>query len=113
MPKKTIKNHPEADLQADCVQWLRENGFFCFSVPNEAAYRRIGYFKNLGLLKGVSDLIIIGLEQVFFIEFKSETGRLSDAQIAFKMKVEDLGHTYLVIRHINDLKRFFGYSIYS
>lgn len=108
MPKKKL-NHPEADLQRACVQWLRENGFFCLSVPNEAAYRRVNYFKDLGLLKGASDLIIIGLEQVFFIEFKSETGRLSKEQIAFKMKVEELGHQYLVIRYLSDLKRFFGY----
>ena len=109
MAKKHVKTHPEADLQKDCVEWLRENGFFCLSVPNEAAYRRVNYFKDLGLLKGASDLIIIGLEQVFFIEFKSETGRLSKDQIAFKMKVEELGHTYLVIRYLSDLKRFFGY----
>lgn len=108
MPKKKL-NHPEADLQKECVNWLRENGFFCLSVPNEAAYRRVNYFKDLGLLKGASDLIIIGLEQVIFVEFKSETGRLSKEQIAFKMKVESLGHTYLVIRYISDLKRFFGY----
>lgn len=29
--------------------------------------------------------------------------------IAFKMKVEELGHQYLVIRYLSDLKRFFGY----
>ena len=106
---KNKRNHPEADLQKECVQWLRENGFFCLSVPNEAAYRRVNYFKDLGLLKGASDIIIIGLEQVFFVEFKSETGRLSKDQIAFKMKVEELGHKHLVIRYLSDLKRFFGY----
>ena len=109
MAKKQVKMHPEADLQKACVEWLRENGFFCLSVPNEAAYRRVNYFKDLGLLKGASDLIIIGLEQVFFIEFKSETGRLSKDQIAFKMKVEELGHKYLVIRYLSDLKKFFGH----
>ena len=108
MPKR-ILNHPEADLQKECVNWLRENNFFCLSIPNEAAFRRVNYFKELGLLKGASDLIIIGLEQVIFIEFKSETGRLSREQIAFKMKVESLGHTYLVIRYLSDLKRFFGF----
>lgn len=106
---KKKHNHPEYDLQKEAVEWLRENDFFCVSIPNEATYRRVNYFKGIGMLPGASDLIIIGLEQVVFVEFKSPTGRLSKDQIAFKMKVESLGHTYLVIRYLSDLKRFFGY----
>lgn len=109
MPKK----HPEYDLQKQCVEWLRENSFYCFSVPNEACFKRVNYFKGIGMLPGAADLLIIGLEQVIFVEFKSEKGRLSTEQRKFKSKVEDLGHTYIVIRHINELKRFFGFSIYD
>lgn len=107
--------HPEADLQREAVKWMRENlpDMIIFSVPNEACFRRVNYFRDLGMLKGVSDVIVVGLEQVIFIEFKSETGRLSTEQRKFKAKVESLGHTHLVIRYMSDLKHFFGFPASS
>lgn len=111
MAKKHVKTHPEADLQKDCVEWLRETfpEWLVFSCPNEACRNRVNWFKNLGMLPGAPDLIIVQLESVIFVEFKSETGRLSTNQIRFKQQAESLGHQYLVIRYLSDLKRFFGY----
>ena len=102
---------PEAKLQIAAVEWLKEKmpELVVIATHNESAWKRVNFFKKMGMLPGASDLIIIGLEQVIFVEFKSPTGRLSKDQIAFKMKVESLGHTYLVIRYLSDLKRFFGY----
>lgn len=96
----------EAELQKSIVEYLNKNypQVLVFSVPNEATYRRRNYFHKLGMLSGVSDLILVFLNTVLFIECKSKKGRQSIEQINFQKRIESLGFKYYIIRELEELK---------
>lgn len=75
-----------------------------FSVPNEATYKN-KTFKNTGLLKGVSDLIVVLPNKTIFIELKSLKGTQKDLQLVFQESVTKLGHEYYLIRSLEQFKK--------
>jgi len=99
----------ESKLQQECVEWFKNT--YClkhhnpqkiiFHVANEGQQKLI----PIGLLPGVSDLIIVDVNRVIFVELKTETGIQSDKQKLFQNKVEALGHEYWLIRSLDDLKK--------
>jgi len=60
--------------------------------------------KQVGLLAGASDTIIVIENRVIFCEFKDEKGRQSDKQIDFQQRVESLNHEYWIIRSLEEFK---------
>lgn len=96
----------EAKLQASIVEYIRTNypQVLLFSIPNEATYRRRQYFKKLGMLSGVSDLILVFLNGVIFIECKAPKGRQSIEQNNFQKRVEALGFKYFIVKDLEELK---------
>lgn len=96
----------EAKLQASIVEYIRTNypQVLVFSVPNEATYRRRNYFHSLGMLSGVSDLILVFLNGILFIECKAPKGRQSVEQINFQKRIEAIGFKYYIIRDLEELK---------
>lgn len=116
--KQKIKQHlfmhkTEARIQQEIVLWFRNN--YClkhhkprniiFSVPNESQnVQEAGYKKAIGLMKGVSDLIMVLSGEVIFIEVKTEKGRQSKEQIEFQECIEALGFRYMVVRSLEDFK---------
>lgn len=101
-----MKLKTEADLQAEIVNYIRTNypQVLVFSVPNEATYRRRNYFIKLGMLSGVSDLILVFLNGVIFIECKAPRGKQSVEQINFQKRIEALGFKYYIIRDLEEIK---------
>lgn len=101
------KNNPEAQVQAMVTEWFRllYPQYLLFSIPNEATFRKAQYFKSLGMLSGVSDMILVLKDKVFFLEFKDIHGRQSDTQKQFQVKVELLGFEYHIIRDLQDVKQ--------
>lgn len=76
-----------------------------FHVNNKAKDSLEGArFKTLGVVAGVSDLILLAPNQVYFIELKDQTGRQSDHQKAFQQQAESLGHIYVVIRSLSEFQ---------
>jgi hypothetical protein len=76
-----------------------------FMVGNDAAAGdavKAGRMIALGLLPGVSDLIVVLPSRCIFLELKTPTGRLSEAQVRFREKIEALGHQYAVARTLDD-----------
>jgi hypothetical protein len=74
-----------------------------FSVPNESNSQQ-QKFVNIGLLRGVSDTIIVLPNKVLFVEFKTEKGYQSEFQKDFQERVTKLGHEYYVIRNLEQFK---------
>lgn len=115
-----MKSENERKIQQDAVIWF--NNRYClrvhnprwiiFSVPNEGenAYelkRKI----DIGLLSGVSDLIIVGPDKVIFMECKTPAGRQSKSQIDFQKRVNDLGYSYHIFRSLQEFKEIINGEI--
>ena len=109
----------EDKIQAQAVEWFTNK--FClkhhtprcciFSVPNGGLRNKIEAIKLVatGMRKGVSDIIIIRLNEVLFIEFKAPVvGKWSDEQKEFKYIVNNLGFKYLLFDNIDKFKEYFN-----
>lgn len=103
----------ENKIQQEVVMWFRNN--FCttknhprcaiFSVPNEGTdVKEQQYKKSIGMMSGVSDLIVVIENKVLFIECKDDKGKQSENQIEFEKIVTDLGHDYFVVRSLEQFK---------
>lgn len=103
----------ESRIQQDCIRWFRNN--YClkhhdpqlvmFSVPNEGKdlFEQLKK-KATGLMKGVSDTVIIFPGKTVYCEFKDEKGRQRPDQALFQEKIERLGHDYWIIRDEKSFK---------
>lgn len=111
---KESKIQSESKIQQSIFKWYHNS--FClkhhdpqniiFSVPNESSnVKEQMYKKSLGLIAGVSDLIVITQTEVIFVEVKTQTGRQSKTQKEFQFKVEALGYKYLLVRSLEDFKK--------
>lgn len=106
-----MPSHPESCIQAQIVSTLSGLGIFLFSVPNEAAGRitpqKAARLKAMGLRSGISDLILIGQDgRAYFIEVKTETGRLSESQKRFQAYCATRGWIYGIVRSVEDAIAF-------
>lgn len=108
-----MKKLTENNLQQSIVLWY--NNIYClkhnnprgmiFSIPNGGTrnIREAMTFKATGLLKGVSDLIVIfPNNKLCFIELKLQKGIQSDEQKDFECRVSSLGFEYHLIRSLED-----------
>lgn len=78
-----------------------------FHVQQTATNRIQGaIYKSLGVTSGVSDLILVADNSVYFIELKDQTGRQSEHQKTFEQQVTTLGHTYVIIRSLGGFIAF-------
>jgi hypothetical protein len=89
------------------VAALRECGYFCFSVPNEAAgkvrskagYGRLAKLKAMGLTAGVADLVVwLPDGREAYLEVKTSKGRQSPKQRDFEHLCHRYGKPYYVVR---------------
>jgi hypothetical protein len=62
----------------------------------------------MGVVKGVSDTILFlarGKYHALCVEFKTDTGRQSPAQVDWQSKVEAQGFRYEVVRSLEEFKK--------
>ena len=92
--------HDEANFQVGVVRFLRMAGHFVFAVPNGGSRNIIeaANLKAQGVMAGVSDLILLLPNKVYFIELKNPNGkgRQSPAQREFEDNVRAYGNEYLI-----------------
>jgi len=97
--------HEEASIQSDIVKSLSLLGVFLFAVPNDAlgaaSMARAGRYKAMGLMAGISDLILMGDDgRAHFLEIKTIEGRLSESQSRFKALCLSRGWNYGIARSV-------------
>lgn len=103
----------ESKIQQSCYMWF--NNTYClkhhsprlmmFSIPNEGMdQKEQSRKKQVGMLPGASDTIIVIENRVIFCEFKDEKGRQSDKQVDFQQRVEALNHEYWLVRSLEEFK---------
>jgi len=106
----------ESKIQQNIIMWYKNN--FClnhhnpqniiFSVPNESKSKRETLQKMaIGMMPGVSDLIVITSNNVLFIEVKTPSGTQSKNQKRFQSLVENLGYNYYLVRSLEQFKTIF------
>ena len=105
----------ESVIQESIVNFLsmicRQYGFLFFSVPNESIttgtddkdFGRAINLKKMGVLPGVSDLIIGWRGKMFCLEVKNEKGKQSERQINFEQWCADCGIPYVLVRSVDDV----------
>lgn len=130
-PKRPISRphgNPEARIQADCFCWLNnthpETRGLYFCVPNENS-RSVYESKQqqlisgakrraMGVVAGVSDTLLLiprGRYHGACVEFKTETGRQSEAQVRWQQIVERQGYYYVVVHSLEEFKTFIEYYL--
>ena len=116
------KLETESRIQQDCIRYFRN--MYClkhhkpqlimFSVPNEGKDLREQLKKKAtGLMKGVSDTVIVFPNKVVFCEFKDLKGKQRPDQKLFQDKIILLGHDYWVVRSIEEFKELIEKEITS
>lgn len=108
-------------MQSKCWAWLwnerPETRGLYFAVPNEnsrSVYENKrqqlvsgAMRKAMGVTAGVADTLLLlprGKYHGACVEFKTPTGRQSEAQVAWQCKVEAAGYYYAVVRTLDDFK---------
>lgn len=111
----------ESNIQQNIISYLSmiavQKGIVFFSVPNESlvmvltifkvpkkiCYQIVSFFKKMGLLPGVSDIVIIWKGKAYFMEVKTDSGTQSQDQVRFEHNVNKAGCEYTVVRSVGDV----------
>ena len=101
---KNLVKKSEATIQKEIVNYCKLNKILIFCVPNEAT-KSNSKFIGMGVLPGVSDLVLILQNKIIFVELKTHKGIQSENQKAFESKVDNLGHQYIIICSIDEFKK--------
>jgi len=101
----------EFRLHAAAVRFIRTVCPDCILYhPANGEYRRPETARRLkaeGVLPGVFDLVLIDPQgRHFYLEAKSESGRLSESQQWFKYELIKRGLNYCVFRSLKDVEDF-------
>lgn len=105
----------ESVIQVSIVNYLsmicRQYGFLFFSVPNESItsgktgkdFGRAINLKKMGVLPGVSDLVIGHNGKMYCLEVKNENGKQSTRQKNFEQWCAECGIPYVLVRSVDDV----------
>lgn len=124
-PKSNKRGSPEGKIQSQCVAWFwneyPEYRGLLFHIPNEGNRESKtdgAYRKALGLVAGVSDLMLLvarGSYHGLCIEMKTEIGRQSDVQKEWQLKAEKQGYKYILVRSLDafqvEIRKYFAKSL--
>jgi hypothetical protein len=105
---KKIKIMSEDQLQAKIFQYHwntypKERGRL-FHINQKSRNSIEGNrMKAMGVIPGISDMCFLGSNgAVYWLELKTLEGRQSQGQISWQSTCEALGHTYLIIRSLEE-----------
>lgn len=105
------KSTPESAVVKVCLEWFkwRPDIGIVWRINNTGIWhqeRKI-FLKPKNLTPGFPDIVGVRRNGVaFFIECKSEKGKLSENQKAFRESVIKCGCEYIVVRSVDDLHNY-------
>lgn len=105
-----MKKESESLIQQQIYIWFNNNyrEFIIHSVPNGTSTgdpRIMSQMQNLGMVNGISDLIIHGRNgRCIMVEVKNSIGKQSEAQLKIQSKLETLGGHYILVRSLLDFQ---------
>jgi Holliday junction resolvase len=101
------KEATERSLQNAIVKALDLLGFLVIHIPNQYSKGRV---RDAGFVSGAPDLIVLKDGKVFFLEIKTQTGRVRASQKLFAERLRRQGFDYFVIRSLDDALKAVGYG---
>lgn len=124
-PKPKARHHsmPEGKIQSDCVTYFWNHypqyRKCYFAIPNENSRADSNAItgalrKAMGVTKGVADTFLAvqrGAYGGVFIEFKTETGKQSDAQKEWEIIIQSQGYVYKVVRSLDEFKELINWYL--
>jgi len=100
-----MRQLPERDVQNAIRAYLGSVGVACFRCNVGRVRTADGRFFDTGLPEGFPDLIALpGNGRIAFIEVKTLTGRLREAQRRFRAWAQSKGYEYVVARSVADVE---------
>jgi len=108
----------EARLQQECYIHFNNTyphlrGLF-FKIKNEGTNKITGARdKATGLVAGVADSCLLINGTAVFIEFKTESGKQSTAQMEWANTISAAYYQYFIIRTLNDFKKLCLILVYQ
>jgi hypothetical protein len=106
---KTYKS--ENRIQQECYMWFHNTyphlRGCLFAVPNGGARSALEgkLFKMTGVVRGVSDMLLMVNGETTCFELKTEVGSQSVYQVAWQKQIESQGFKYFIIRDVNLFKQ--------
>jgi hypothetical protein len=100
---ENMKTSEEAVKRA-CLEYLRLKGYAPVRINNGAVKMPSGRFVRFTDTDGVADILMAANGDAWAVETKSDTGRLSGDQKAFREYWQGSGGRYVVARGIEDLQ---------
>lgn len=99
----------EQQIQTECFIWhwnnYPEERRMLFHADNNSANAIVGNRKkSSGVVKGVSDMVLLTHSGVAFLEFKTLVGVQSPEQKDFQSKCIERGCTYIIVRSVEQFK---------
>ena len=100
----------EQQIQAKCFIWhwntYPNERRMLFHADNNSANALVGNRKKAsGVVKGVSDMVLITLCGTVYLEFKTPTGVQSAEQKDFAAKVRERGSLYFIVRSVEQFQK--------
>ena len=75
-----------------------------FGMSGAEIARQVAKHKDLGMVPGFPDLIVLGFHGALFFEVKAEGGSLTASQRLVHADLERLGYRVAVVRSIDDVR---------
>ncbi len=104
----------EAKDQAAFHRWVwntyPKTRYLCYHIPNEAKRTGYAYMISMGMIPGIPDYhcnFPSGIFHSLYIEFKTETGVVSDKQKNVHAHLRAAGHRVEVTRSYNEAIEIF------
>lgn len=95
----------EKDIQKQCLEWLKENGFLAWKQPGQGL--RVSGGKRVkargGANVGHPDIMALRDSLFYCIEVKTERGKVANAQIAFLTYAQMKGAVVMVVRSLEQM----------
>jgi len=106
---RLMEDRVEARIQQECYIWFHNTfpelrGCLCYNLNNSKNKIDGSRNKSLGLQKGRSDMVLYLNGKAIMVEFKTPTGKQSQAQKKWQKTIEGQGFKYMIIRSKEEFK---------
>ena len=96
----------ETTLQEMTCNLLSSLNIFYFSIPNEhwnISFAALNALKKRGMIPGIPDLAILHDKKIYFMEFKSEKGKLTKQQSIIIEYLREHGYNVAVVNSLDEV----------